>query len=120
MPDVIKTRSNPLLKTITTNSPDIKIELYDNGYIDGDTITVYDNNKVIAWKQGLTKKPITLNIKADPENPVHEFVMVADNLGTIPPNTALMIITTGGKRYQLFVSSDTEKNAKVVVEYEPQ
>ncbi len=120
VPEVIKTRSNPLLKTITTNSPDIKIELYDNGYIDGDTITVYDNNKVIAWKQGLTKKPITLNIKADPENPVHEFVMVADNLGSIPPNTALMIITTGGKRYQLFVSSDTQKNAKVVVEYEPQ
>ncbi|MBS1747632.1 MAG: hypothetical protein JST21_15830 [Bacteroidetes bacterium] len=119
VPDVIKKRSNPLLKTITTNSPDIKIELYDNGEIDGDTITVYDNNRVIAWKQGLTKNPITLNIKADTENPVHEFVMVADNLGSIPPNTALMIITTGGKRYQLFVSSDTQKNAKVIIEYEP-
>jgi hypothetical protein len=119
VPEVIKTRSNPLLKTITTSSPDIKIELYDNGDIDGDTITVYDNNRVIAWKQGLTKNPITLNIKADPDNPVHEFVMVADNLGAIPPNTALMIITTGGKRYQLFVSSDTQKNAKVVVEYQP-
>ena len=45
--------------------------------------------------------------------------MVADNLGSIPPNTALMIITTGGKRYQLFISSDKQKNAKVVVEYQP-
>jgi hypothetical protein len=117
VPDVIKTRSNPLIRTITTNYPDITIELYDNGEIDGDTITVYDNNKVIAWKKGLTDKPITLTIKADANTPVHELVMVADNLGSIPPNTALMIVTTGGKRYQVFISSDTEKNAKVIIDY---
>ncbi|MBV9963616.1 MAG: hypothetical protein JO072_15330 [Parafilimonas sp.] len=119
VPNVLKTRSNPLIKTITTNSNDIHIELYDNGDIDGDTITVYDNNEVIAWKKGLTDKPVTLNIKADANTPTHEFVMVADNLGSIPPNTALMIITTGGRRYQLFISSDTQKNAKVVVQYQP-
>jgi hypothetical protein len=119
VPEVLKTRSNPLIKTITTNAPDIQVELYDNGDIDGDTITVYDNNEVIAWKKGLTNKPITLSIKADNNTPIHEFVMVADNLGSIPPNTALMIITTGGKRYQLFVSSDKQKNARVVVEYNP-
>lgn len=119
VPDVIKKRSNPLIRTIVTNQPDIKIELYDNGDIDGDTITVYHNNEVIAWKKGLTDKPVTINVKADAANTLHEFVMVADNLGSIPPNTALMIITTGGKRYQLFVSSDKQKNAKVVVEYEP-
>ena len=118
IPDVIKSRSNPLVKTINTSAQDIKIELYDNGEIDGDTITVYDNNEVIAYKKGLTSKPITLNIKADANTPTHEFVMVADNLGSIPPNTALMIITTGGKRYQLFITSDKQKNAKVVVQYD--
>jgi len=117
VPDVMKTRSNALVKTITTNFPDIKIELYDNGEIDGDTITVYHNNEVIAWKKGLTDKPITLSLKADANNTTHEFVMVADNLGSIAPNTALMIITTGGKRYQLFIASDKQKNAKVVVQY---
>lgn len=119
IPEAIKTRSNPLIRTITTNLPDIKIELYDNGEIDGDTITVYDNNEVIAWKKGLTNKPITLNIKANANTPTHEFVMVADNLGSIPPNTALMIITTGGKRYQLSITSDEQKNAKVIVQYNP-
>ncbi len=117
VPEVIKLRSNPLIKTINTSTQDVKIELYDNGEIDGDTITVYDNNQIIAWKKGLTDKPVTLNIKADPSTPTHEFVMVADNLGAIPPNTALMIITTGGKRYQLFISSDKQKNAKVIVQY---
>jgi hypothetical protein len=120
VPEVIKERSNPLIKTITTNMPDIKVELYDNGEIDGDTITVYDNNQVIAWKKGLSGKPIILSVKADANTPMHEFVMVADNLGSIPPNTALMIITTGGKRYQVYISSDKQKNAKVVVQYEPE
>jgi hypothetical protein len=117
VPEVIRERENPLIKTIVTNSPDIQIQLFDNGEIDGDTITVYDNNQIIANRQGLTGKPITLNIKADLFNSHHEFVMVANNLGSIPPNTALMVITTGGKRYELFISSDEKKNAKVVIDY---
>ncbi|HRI21100.1 MAG TPA: hypothetical protein PLA68_09095 [Panacibacter sp.] len=117
VPDVIKERDNPLIKTIVTNSQNILIQLYDNGEIDGDTITVYDNNEVIAFKKGLTAKAITLNIKADIYNAHHEFVMVANNVGSIPPNTALMIVTTGGKRYELFISSDDKKNAKVVIDF---
>lgn len=119
VPDVIKERENPLVRKIVTGSPDILIQIYDNGEIDGDTITVYDNNEIIADSRRLTGKPITLNIKADINNSHHEFVMVADNLGSIPPNTALMVITTDGKRYELFISSDETKNAKVIIEYKP-
>lgn len=118
VPDVIKQRENPLVKTIITTSPDIKIQLYDNGEIDGDTITVYHNNEIIANRKGLTATPITLNVKADALNNYHEFIMVANNLGSIPPNTALMVITTGGKRYELFISSDEKRNAKVVIQYQ--
>lgn len=117
VPPVIKQRENSLVKTLITNSPDIKIELYDNGEIDGDTITVYHNNRVVAYKKGLSAEPIVIRITANMEDAHHEFVMVADNLGKIPPNTALMVITTGGKRYELFISSNEQKNAKVVIEY---
>jgi hypothetical protein len=40
--------------------------------------------------------------------------MVAENLGSIPPNTSLMIVTAGTKRYEVFISSSEQKNAKVV------
>jgi len=118
-PEVIKNRNNELVKTIQTSVKDFKIELYDNGEIDGDRISVYDNNKLIVSNKQLTDKPITLTINADENTPVHEFVMVAENLGSIPPNTALMIITAGGKRYELFVTSTEQKNAVVRVEYKP-
>jgi predicted CopG family antitoxin len=117
VPEVIKHRTNPLVKTLVTNSPDILIELYDNGEVDGDTITVYHNNQLIVNRKGLSTKPITVKITATAAEAHHEFIMVANNLGTIPPNTALMVVTTGGKRYELFISSDEQKNAKVIIDY---
>ncbi len=119
VPPALKERTNNLVKRLITNSSDIKIDLYDNGEIDGDTITVFHNNEVVAFQKGLSKKPITINLKATVQNNIHEFVMYADNLGKIPPNTALMVVTTGGRRYELSITSTKEKNAKVIVEYRP-
>ena len=119
VPPAITTRENDLVKKIVTNSPNIKIDLYDNGEIDGDTITVYHNNKVVAYKKLLSKDPITIHVSATAKDNSHEFIMYADNLGKIPPNTALMVITTGGQRYELSISSSLQKNAKVVVQYQP-
>jgi len=119
-PEVIKRRANEMVKTITTSAKEIKIQLYDNGEIDGDTITVYHNNRLIVSGKRLTDKPITFTIKADEGTYNHEFVLVADNLGSIPPNTALMVVTAGDKRYELFISSSDKKNAVVQIEYVPE
>jgi hypothetical protein len=46
--------------------------------------------------------------------------VVAENLGDIPPNTAYMIVTAGGiKRREIFLASNEQKNAKVIIEYKP-
>jgi hypothetical protein len=119
VPRVLKERSNELVRRIQTNSNEIKIELYDNGEIDNDTITVYHNNSLVAYRRRLSNTPITIRFHATDEDPIHEFVMVADNLGNIPPNTALMVITAGNKRYEVTLSSNEQKNAKVIVEYRP-
>lgn len=119
-PEILKKRENDLVKTITTSAKEFKIELYDNGEIDGDRISVYHNNELIISNKTLSDKPISFTIHADENSPGHEFVMVAENLGSIPPNTSLMIITAGGKRYELFVTSTEQKNAVVRIEYKPE
>lgn len=119
-PEVIRQRDNELIKTFYTSAKEIKIDLYDNGEIDGDTISVYDNNKLIISRKGLTDKAISFTFKIDESQPEHEFVMVAENVGSIPPNTALMVITAGGKRYELFVTSTEKKNGVVIVQYKPE
>jgi hypothetical protein len=116
LPKELKERENKLAKIIQAEGDEIVIELYDNGQIDDDTITIYHNNQTVVWKKRLCHQPITLKIKVDPSKPRNEFIMVADNLGRIPPNTALMVITVGKQRHELFLTSTEQKNAMVIIE----
>lgn len=113
LPKIIKDRTNELFKTILVSTNEIEVNFYDNGEIDGDTISVYLNGKQIGSHRGLSTEPITYKIKIDENNPDQEIVMVAENMGTIPPNTALMIVKVGGKRYDVNLSSNEQKNAMV-------
>jgi len=113
-PLVLKTRENTLVRRIETETGEIKIELYDNGEIDGDTISIYHNNELIRSHMRLSHKPISVTIGVNPDQPHHEIIMVAENLGSIPPNTSVMIITTASNRYEVLISSSEQKNAKVV------
>lgn len=115
-PPILRTRENTLVKQIETESGQIKVSLYDNGDIDGDTISIYHNNVLVMSHARLSAKPITINIAVDSSQPHHELVMVAENLGSIPPNTSVMVITAGSKRYEVFISSTEQRNAKVVVD----
>jgi len=113
-PLVLRNRENALVRQIETEASEIKIDLYDNGEIDGDTISIYHNNALIKSHMRLSQKPISITISINPSEPHHEIIMVAENLGSIPPNTSVMIITTAIDRYQVFISSSEQKNAKVV------
>jgi hypothetical protein len=44
--------------------------------------------------------------------------MIAENLGSIPPNTAILIITAGKNRHLLSLSSTETKNARVRIVYD--
>jgi hypothetical protein len=116
LPKPILTRENPLIKRIDIPAGEIIIDLYDNGQIDGDTVSIYHNNELIVSKAALSAKPITIHIKLDAMDPHHELIMVAENLGSIPPNTSLMIITAGKQRFQVFISSSEQKNAKIAID----
>jgi hypothetical protein len=116
IPQPILTRENPVVKQIETVPGEMMIDLYDNGEIDGDTVSIYHNNELIISRAGLSDKPIHFEIKVDAMQPHHELVMVANNLGSIPPNTSLMIITVNDRRYEVHISSSEQKNAKVVID----
>ncbi len=115
-PLVLTTRINALVKQIQTEAGEIKIALYDNGEIDGDTVSIYHNNVLIKSRARLSATPISFTISIDASQPHHELIMVAENLGSIPPNTSVMIITTSTARHEVFISSSDQKNAKVILE----
>lgn len=114
----LKTRENVLLQTYKITTPDILIEVFDNAQIDGDRVSIYHNDTLIVKNQMLQKEPITFRVHATATNRMHEFVMIAENLGRIAPNTALMRITAGSQVYRLSIRTDLSTNAKIVFEYD--
>ena len=114
----LEPRTIDLKKTITVDSPKIKLQFYDDAEIDGDTITVFVNNKLLLYRQRLTEKPIDVYFNAFPGTE-YELVMYADNLGTIPPNTALMVVTAGDQKLDVYLSSSEQKSAAVKFVYKP-
>lgn len=96
----------------------IRLDFYDNATIDGDSITVLVNHNVVVSHQLLSARPITTYVSVDLNNPFYEIEMVAENEGTIPPNTALLIITAGSKKYQLFLAANKGKSAMIRIIYD--
>jgi hypothetical protein len=118
-PKVLEVRENKLARTFQVADPNIEISFFDNGEIDGDTISVYVNNELVINKQRLTAKAQTIQVKASPVSTTQEIVVVAESLGTIPPNTAFVIIKAGRQRYEIVLTSTEQRNAKLVIEYTP-
>lgn len=109
-------RENNILQTIEIDQPGIKIELFDNGEIDGDSVTVYFNSYPVLSKKQLGTNAIVLNVKAL-KGRKNTLVMFAENLGKTPPNTALMRVTAGDKVYNITMESDKKKNGTVVFKW---
>ena len=118
VPPVLKERANELIKTFKVNTRYVTVSLYDNGTIDKDTVSVYLNNKLVISKQMLSLAPIVINIELDDDNQTQELVMVAENLGEIPPNTSLMIVKAGNQQFEVRITSTEQKNAVVLFKYE--
>ncbi len=110
-----KERITNTAKQISVDRGVVKFTLYDNGTYDGDTVSVIHNAQLIIFKKEVSLSPVQFSIQVNREQPVHEIIMVAENEGSIPPNTALLIIETNGKRYQLNLNASLRTNEKVVI-----
>ena len=112
-----ETRKIEIVKTLFVDTSKITLELYDNGQVDGDTISIFLNEELILYKKRLSEQPITLDfpVQADRD---YKVILFADNLGSIPPNTALMVVTAGKRKFEIYLSSSEQKSAAVIFRYD--
>jgi hypothetical protein len=110
IPSVLLNRTNELLKTLTVNHTSIELRIYDDGAIDNDTVSVYYDNKKIVSNARISDQPVTVHITVESSDYPHQLVMVAENLGDIPPNTSLLVVYDGEKRYEERIISNEQKN----------
>jgi hypothetical protein len=108
-------RSIETIQTVYFKTDSLMLTLYDNGEVDGDTVSVVVNGRVIMGKKGLSTKAITETLYLTPEmGDSLQMIMYAENLGTIAPNTGLLIIQDGKDRYEIRFSGDLTKNAAII------
>jgi hypothetical protein len=119
IPKEVKKRKNIEQSHLEINVKTINIKVYDNAIVDGDTVSILYNGRLLFSHQRLTEKGLEINLDLDPAATRHEITLFAENLGSIPPNTALVVITAGKKRYELFASASLEENAVLVFDYKP-
>lgn len=106
-----KNRKKDYEKILEVDNSTIKLEVYDNGIIDYDSVSLLLNGKLILPKTMLTHHSVKLTIELDKTLEFNELGMFAENLGLIPPNTAALIIRDGKKKYEVILNSDFNKNA---------
>jgi hypothetical protein len=108
-----KEREKVVAEELIVDSDTLKVDFYDNGEIDGDSISVFYNDKLIAFNRILSTRSVHFDIVLDSTKEINDLTMFADNLGSIAPNTALMVVNDSKKRYEIRLSSNLEKNATV-------
>lgn len=100
---------------VFVSSDSVTVEIYDNAIHDKDSVSIIFNNRIIVDKQELkVNKPIKFKLKVDKNKKFNEMIMVAENLGAEPPNTAVMFVTEkNGRRQQIMLSTDMLHNEVV-------
>jgi hypothetical protein len=106
MPWVLISRADKLVQEINTNSKNFSIELYDN------KIMILDRMR-------LTYTPIRVDLEFNNGITEHEIIVVAHNLGIVPPNTALLVVKDKATKEEFFINTNFQTNAKIIVRYSP-
>ncbi|HEY2348155.1 MAG TPA: hypothetical protein VGH64_04020 [Puia sp.] len=107
------TRTKILQNVIPIKGDSIELRFYDNAEIDGDSIAVFLNGRLLKEHILLAEEAYTMKIAVTDLQSDNELVMVAENLGSIPPNTSLMVAIVEDKRYEAHLQSTEGSSALV-------
>jgi len=114
--DTSLNRQSKWIGNIITNSPEITLAIWDDAVDDGDSISLLVNNKWIAQGLRVRNNPQFFKVQLKPGN--NEITFVADNLGSIAPNTSVLEIIDGKKRKSFNIETDFNKNNIMRIVYE--
>jgi hypothetical protein len=110
----VNKRKIETIQAVYFKSDSLELTLYDNGEVDGDTVSVVMNGEVIMPKVGLSTKAFKKTIDTKAAGDSIQLIMYAESLGSLPPNTGLLIVYDGKDRYEIRFSGDMQKSSAIV------
>jgi hypothetical protein len=106
-------REKVFIKEIPVSGDSIELRFYDNAEIDGDSISLFLNGILLKENIRLAAKPYIIKLALIDLKETNELVMVAENLGTIPPNTSYMVAIVKEERYDAYLASSEGSSAMI-------
>jgi hypothetical protein len=107
-------RTIETIQAVYYKSDSLVLTLYDNGEVDGDTVSVLMNGKLIMPRVGLSTNAVRKTIYTKDIEDSIQIIMYAETLGSLPPNTGLLIVNDGTDRYEIRFSGDMEKSSAIM------
>ncbi|GAA4337940.1 hypothetical protein [Flaviaesturariibacter amylovorans] len=108
-------RKSTALQTVAVRGDSLTIALYDNGVVDGDSVSIYLNGQAVLTHIKLSDTATRHTLRLPAGDRV-ELALLAENLGTLAPNTGLLQIIDGDRRHNIYFSADLQTNAKLVLQ----
>jgi len=106
-------RKKNLIKEIPLTGDSLELRFYDNAEIDGDSISLFLNDKLLFQHIRLSGNAYIIKLAINALNETNELIMVAENLGAIPPNTSYMVAIASEQRYDAYLASNEGSSAMI-------
>ncbi|MCU0335637.1 MAG: hypothetical protein MUF62_11460 [Chitinophagaceae bacterium] len=112
-------RRRVVQSTLPLAGDSIELQFFDNAEIDGDSISLFLNGRLLFEHVRLSAQPFTMRLAVADLPADAELTMVAENLGAIPPNTSFMMAYVNGQRYTARLESTENSSAVIVLRRPP-
>ena len=106
-------RQKNFIKEIPISGDSVELRFYDNAEIDGDSISLFLNDKLLYQHIRLAAGAWTIKLAVSELAAVNELVMVAENMGAIPPNTSYMVAIVNGQKQDAYLASTEGSSAMI-------
>lgn len=106
-------RKKVFIKEIPVTGDSVELRFYDNAEIDGDSISLFLNDGLLFQHIRLTGNAYIIKLAVSELRESNELTMVAENLGTIPPNTSYMVAMINGERHDAYLASSEGSSAMI-------
>ncbi len=116
LPDNSLQRNEKLIGSIVAKTQQITLAIWDDAVEDGDSISINIGGRWVVQGFPVKKAPQFITVTLQPGS--NTIMFVADNIGSIPPNTSVLEIIDGKKRKSFYLETSLGENNLVKIFYD--
>lgn len=117
MPVYTKGRRNQRIGQLKVATEQVMLTLRDEQVEDGDIISLEVNGAIIAEGMEVSRQGRRFSVAL--KRGRNRIVFRAENLGRIPPNTAILVVYADGEQRKFHLSTDFERNNVLDIIFHP-